>query len=54
MGEGMAEIAVQEWTGMELEGPSIWHTRGGAYSLARGGDVHKLEERCAAVAVADS
>ena len=50
----MAKEAGQEWTGVEFEGPSIWHTRGGAYSLARGGDVHILEERCAAAAVTDS
>ena len=54
VGEGMANEAVQEWTRVGFEGASAWHTKGGAYSLARGGDVHVLEECCAAAAVTDS
>ena len=29
---------------MEFEGTSIWHTKGGTYSLACGGDIRILEE----------
>ena len=53
IGEGMARKAIQEWMNPDSEEERVWHTHGGGFVWARGGEIRALEDRCTAAALVD-